>query len=116
VVKARRVLFVCEGNLHRSPTAETLYATTPGIIARSAGLSDLAGVQVTDEILEWADVVFVMEKRLQRMLRRRFSKAQALKDLVCLEVPDDFQYGQPELVTVLTKRLAPHLGQPVVDG
>jgi predicted protein tyrosine phosphatase len=112
VAKARRVLFVCEGNLHRSPTAERLSATTPGIQARSAGLSDLARVQVTDELLAWADVVFVMQRRLRRLLRRRFAAALAGKELVCLGVPDDFQAGQPELVAVLTERLAPHLGPP----
>jgi predicted protein tyrosine phosphatase len=113
MAKARHALFVCEGNLHRSPTAERLYSTTPGIRARSAGLSDLARVQVTDELLAWADVVFVMERRLRRLLRRRFAAALAGKELVCLDVPDDFQFQQPELVAVLTERLAPHLGLPV---
>lgn len=112
VARARRVLFVCEGNLHRSPTAERLYATTPGIRTRSAGLSDLARVQVTDELLTWADIVFVMERRLLRLLRRRFATAMTDKPLVCLDVPDDFQWGQSELVAILTERLAPHLGPP----
>lgn len=44
---SQRVLFVCEGNLHRSPTAESLYAATFGIQAKSAGLSDFARVQVS---------------------------------------------------------------------
>jgi len=110
--KPRRVLFVCEGNLHRSPTAERLYAATPGIRARSVGLSDLARVQVTDELLAWADVVFVMERRLRAVLRRRFAAAVAGKVVVCLGVPDDFRFGQPELMAVLAERLAPHLGPP----
>ena len=114
MAKARRVLFVCEGNLHRSPTAERLYSATPGIRARSAGLSDLARVQVTDELLAWADLVFVMERRLRGLLRQRFAAALAGKELVCLDVPDDFQFGQPELVAVLAERLAPHLGPPAV--
>jgi predicted protein tyrosine phosphatase len=112
MAKAKRVLFVCEGNLHRSPTAERLYATTPGIKAKSAGLSDLARVQITDELLAWADVVFVMERRLQKLLRRRFTAALASKDCVCLDVPDEFQFGQPELTALLVERLAPYLGQP----
>jgi predicted protein tyrosine phosphatase len=112
VAKAKRVLFVCEGNLHRSPTAERLYSATSGIKTRSAGLSDLARVQVTHELLAWADVVFVMERRLIRLLRRRFAAALEGKDLVCLEVPDEFQFDQPELLIVLTERLAPYLGRP----
>lgn len=105
-------LLICEGNIHRSPTAERLYATTPGIEARSAGLSDLARVQVTDELLAWADVVFIMERRLKRILRRRFQPSTLGKKIVCLNIPDDFQFQQLELITLLTERLSPYLGIP----
>jgi predicted protein tyrosine phosphatase len=107
---SKRALFICEGNLHRSPTAERVYAATPGVNARSAGLSPLARTQVTDELLAWADVVFVMERRLARMLRRRFGSALADKEVVCLAVPDDYQFMQPELMAVLEERLTPYLG------
>jgi predicted protein tyrosine phosphatase len=69
-------------------------------------------VQVTDELLAWADMVFVMEGRLRGMLRRRFPEAVQNKNLVCLEVPDDFQLLQPELLTLLRERLTPYLGEP----
>jgi len=60
----RHVLFICEGNLHRSPTAQRLYAAAPGLKTRSAGLSSLARVQVTGDLLDGADVTFGMEPRL----------------------------------------------------
>src|SRR6185437_15723085 len=41
----KRVLFVCEGNIHRSRTAEVLYGDTPGLEVRSAGLANSARVQ-----------------------------------------------------------------------
>lgn len=110
-MRDRHVLFICEGNLHRSPTAERLYATTPGLKPRSAGLSSLARVQVTEELLAWADVIFVMERRLRRMLRQRFPNRVAATPLVCLDVPDDYQLMQPELITELRRRLEPHLGR-----
>jgi predicted protein tyrosine phosphatase len=112
--RAKRVLFVCEGNLHRSPTAERMYATTPGIKVRSAGLSSLARVQLTHELLTWADVVFVMERRLRRLIMQRFGPLMEGKELICLDIPDDFQADQAELVTLLAERLAPHLGSPAV--
>jgi predicted protein tyrosine phosphatase len=115
VPKKLRILFVCEGNVHRSPTAERLYARTPGLSTRSAGLSSFARVQVTEELLAWADVVFVMESRLHRALRRRFAAALEGKELACLDVPDDFQAGQPELIALLTQRLTPRLGPPLTD-
>jgi len=112
MARAKRVLFVCEGNRHRSPTAEQLYANTPGVKARSAGLSTLARVEVTEELLAWADVVFVMEMRLDRLIRKRFAAALEGKAVVCLEIPDEYQFMQPELLAVLTERLTPHLGVP----
>jgi predicted protein tyrosine phosphatase len=110
--KAVRVLFVCEGNRHRSPTAEQLYANTPGVKTRSAGTSSLAKVEVTDELLVWADVVFVMEARIEKQLRRRFAEQLEGKKLICLDIPDDFQFMQPELLVALTDLLTPHLGEP----
>lgn len=63
----KHVLFVCEGNLHRSPTAEQLYSTTPEIKARSAGLSYVARTQVTEELLDWADVVYLGNRGLENV-------------------------------------------------
>jgi predicted protein tyrosine phosphatase len=107
-----RVLFICAGNLHRSPTAERLYETTPGIEAESAGLSSLARVQVTPELLAWAEAVFVMDHRLLKLLRRRFRAELKGKQVICLRVPDDFQYMAPALQRLLVERLTPHLGRP----
>jgi predicted protein tyrosine phosphatase len=112
MAKAVRVLFVCEGNRHRSPTAEQLYSNTPGVKARSAGTSSLATVEVTDELLAWADVVFVMEARIEKQLRRRFVECLEGKKLIGLDIPDDFQFMQPELLVLLTAQLAPLLGEP----
>jgi predicted protein tyrosine phosphatase len=108
----RHVLFVCEGNLHRSPTAQRLYANASGMKTRSAGLSDLARVQLTDELLAWADVVIVMERRLVKMLRRRFREALGEREVIDLDVPDDYQFMQPELLALLRERLEPLLGPP----
>jgi predicted protein tyrosine phosphatase len=112
----RHVLFICEGNQHRSPTAERLYGTTADLETRSAGLSDMSRVQVTDELVAWADVIFVMEKRLHRMFQWRFSTAIGAREVICLNVPDDFQRFQAELVALLTEKLIPFLGPPQGPG
>jgi predicted protein tyrosine phosphatase len=102
-------------HLRGQPDRRAIVHATPGIRTRSAGLSDLARVQVTDELLAWADLAFLMEPRLLALLRKRFELALVGKAPVCLDVPDDFQFGQPELVAVLTEQLAPHLGQPAAS-
>jgi predicted protein tyrosine phosphatase len=112
----KRALFLCEGNLHRSPTAEAMYAHTPGLAVRSAGLSSLARVQVTEELLAWADVVFVMDRRLARTLQRRFPAVLDGEEVVCLNVPDNYQRMQPELQALLAERLLPYLGPPATTA
>jgi predicted protein tyrosine phosphatase len=106
----RRVLFICEGNLHRSPTAEDLYRGLSGLEVRSAGLSDLARTQVTEDLLEWADMIFVMEKRLAKLITRRFGTTAFRPKIISLEIPDDYQRGEPALESLLQERLKPYLG------
>ena len=110
--RPKRVLFICEGNRHRSPTAEAVYAATPGLKVRSAGTSPQARTEVTEELLEWADVIFVMEAGLAKLLTRLFPEQTRAKSVRSLAVPDNYQRMQPELVALLTERLVPHLGPP----
>jgi len=56
-----------------------------------------------------------MEKRLRNILQQRFAESLVGKELICLNVPDEFQFQQPELVVLLTEKLAPHLGPPNID-
>lgn len=113
---AKHILFVCEGNRHRSSTAEAIYRDTPGLKVRSAGTSPLARVEVTEERLDRADLVFVMEKGLVKALRRRFPEQAASKAIHSLEIPDEYQRMQPELIAILIERLAPHIGPPAEKG
>ncbi len=67
-----KVLFVCTQNLLRSLTAEALYRGRPDLDVRSAGIAPDARVPVTEELLQWAEIVFVMEER-HRQYRYSFS-------------------------------------------
>lgn len=108
---ARRVLFVCSQNRLRSPTAEQVFASWPGIEASSAGLNHDAEVTVTPEILEWADLIFVMEKAHRNRLSRRFRAHLRNKRVICLDIPDIFDFMEPALIALLRERVTPHLPQ-----
>lgn len=58
-----RVLFVCTANLQRSPTAQSLFRSWKGRWeTRSAGISPvLGGNGLTQELIDWADLILVME-------------------------------------------------------
>ena len=104
-----RVLFVCSMNRLRSPTAEQVFADHPGIECDSAGLNNDAANPVTDELVEWAELIFVMEKAHRTKLSRRFRKAIGSRRVVCLDIPDDYEFMDPQLVALLKRRVTPLL-------
>jgi predicted protein tyrosine phosphatase len=104
-----RILFICSQNKLRSPTAEHVYASYPGIECSSAGLNHDAENPVTGELLEWAELIVVMESAHKRRLTQRFKRHLAHAHLICLNIPDDFNFMQPELIDLLKLRMARHL-------
>ena len=105
----QRLLFVCSRNRLRSPTAELVFAAYPGIETASAGLAPDAEEPLADEHIEDADIVFVMERAHRARLNRRFGRVLRGKRIVCLDIPDRYQFMQPELVDLLKQRVTPHL-------
>ena len=98
----------------RSPTAERIFSKRQDLEVRSAGTAADALVRVNEQMLDWADVIFIMDDLQRRSLRRRFPTHPAVERLICLEIPDDFTFLQPELVALLESRTSPHL--PPVAG
>jgi predicted protein tyrosine phosphatase len=113
-----KVLFVCDANRLRSPTAEAIFTGRPHLEVRSAGLARQATVPLTIEMLEWADLVFVMEKRQRNIIQSRFKELYQRKRIVCLYIPDDFEFMDPELIQLLEERVSPYLQTPPItkDG
>ena len=87
--------------MHRSVTAEELFRDR--FETRSAGLYNEH--PVTEEELEWADVVFVMDDVQQTELGKRFLKTYLKKQIISLEVPDMFHHGQKELKDLLEQKM-----------
>jgi len=105
------VLFVCSANRLRSPTAEQVFSTWPGVETDSAGISSGASVLLSSEQVDWADVIFVMEKTHRSKLARQFRAHLKGKRVVCLDIPDDYEFMDPVLVQMLEKRVGRFLPQ-----
>ena len=104
-----RVLFVCSMNRLRSPTAEQVFANHPGVECDSAGLNNDANNPVTGELVEWAELIFVMERSHRTKLLKRFKRHLANRRVVCLDIPDDYDFMDPELVELLKRKVTPYL-------
>jgi predicted protein tyrosine phosphatase len=107
-----RVLFVCRQNKVRSLTAEHLYRIRPDLEVRSAGTVNFAKTQLDEELMDWADAVFVFDESQIEAMEKRFGKRDFGKPVVCLGLADTFQYKSQQLVLKLTAKLEPYLGRP----
>lgn len=104
------VLFVCAMNQWRSPTAEALYRSDPRLSVRSAGVRSGARRRISRGDLDWADLIFVMEREHQQRIREDFRDLE-LPPIVNLEIPDDFQRYDAELQSLLRAAIDPELGR-----
>ncbi len=95
------ILFVCSRNKRRSLTAETIYKNSALYTVRSAGTEPSARIKLTAKLIDWADVIFVMEKNHKRRMSDNFHAALSEKIIVVLDIPDDFQYMDEELIEIL---------------
>lgn len=101
----RHVLFICTQNRLRSPTAEHVFADWPGIETQSAGLGNEAGNPVSPELLAWADLIFVMEKAHRNKLSKKFRAHLDGRRVICLDIPDEYDYMDPVLVQLLRHKV-----------
>jgi predicted protein tyrosine phosphatase len=104
-----QLLFVCSRNQWRSPTAAMLFKDNDLYVARSAGTSDRARIKITAGLINWADRIFVMEKRHLAIIDRKYPDEMAGKSIVSLNISDDYQYMDAELIEILQSRLSAHL-------
>jgi predicted protein tyrosine phosphatase len=104
------VLFVCSANRLRSPTAEQVFSIWPGGETDSAGISSGARVAILGT------------GRLGRRDFRHGEDASQQADpsvslsfegqaVICLDIPDDYEFMDPVLVQMLEKRVGRFLPQ-----
>lgn len=106
----KNILFLCGRNRARSPTAEAVFAGRDDIAVLSAGTSKDADTPLTADLVAWADVIFTMEASQRAKLSARFRAALKNKRVVCLDIPDKYEFMAPALVQVLKAKVTRHLG------
>ncbi len=104
-----RALFICSQNKLRSPTAEQVFSKWQGVDTDSAGLNNDAETPLSGEQLDWATIVFVMEKTHRNKLGSKFRCHLNGKRVICLDIPDEYEFMQPELIRLLEARAGRHL-------
>ena len=96
----------------RSCTAETIYAEE-GYMVRSAGTENGAKVTLSNEIILWADLIFVMEEKQKVIINSVYADSSKNKRIIILDIPDNYYYMEPELVELIKTKVAPYLNKRV---
>jgi predicted protein tyrosine phosphatase len=107
-----KLLFICSENQMRSPTAEAMYQDFPGYEVKSAGTELSARIPLTQEHVQWADIIFVMEPEHLERVQLEYSDMLAGKRIICLNIPDIYSYMEPELIDDLKAALRGHVNLP----
>ena len=75
----------------------------------SAGTNNDACNPLDVEQVEWADIIFVMENAHRSKLTRKFRKSLNGKRIICLDIPDDYEFMDPMLVSLLESKVPRYL-------
>lgn len=103
--KRLKILFVCTINRMRSATANEIFVNDVRFDVKSAGTDSSAKIVLSSELLEWADAIVVMEKYHRNFIRNKFNAFYQSKRIVCLYIPDEYDFMQEELIIILKQRM-----------
>lgn len=101
----KKLLFVCSENRLRSPTAEEVFSKYNGVEAIGCGTNSDAETPLSGDLIEWADIIFVMEKSHRNKVSKKYKDLLKGKRLICLGIPDHYDRMQLELVRLLEMKV-----------
>lgn len=104
-----KILFICSLNWHRSKTAETIFSKNEQFEVKSAGIKQCAENPLTETLIDWADTIFVMEKNQENIIKNKYIDFTAKKNVVCLDIDDNYKYMDPDLISILHEKVTPYL-------
>lgn len=101
----KKVLTVCSAGLLRSPTVAWILSNDPfNFNTRAVGSSSSFALTPIDEVfIEWADALVFVQRENEAEVSARFDLTR--KELIILDIPDSFQFRDPELVRIATEQL-----------
>ena len=105
----KNFLFVCSANIQRSKTGEDYFSKIyPNLNFKSAGtnikICQKEGTNpLTEEMLVWADIVFVMENKHLKLINENSVYKYASK-IILLSIEDKYKYYQKELIKIMVEK------------
>lgn len=106
-----KYIFICSANKQRSKTAEDYFSQKyPSHEFLSAGTNlkicrKEGTIELTENLLEWADMVYVMEKKHLDQIKKHTGSKYYSKINV-LNIPDIYKYYGADLITILEEKVS----------
>jgi predicted protein tyrosine phosphatase len=111
-----KLLFVhARGDPSRSFPEQVLNGD-PRVAFRTVSLGDEELSAPEEEVISWADVIVVMEKRMRHIIRRRFKPAGRTKRVVCLHLPEQYDMQDPTYLRLFRERIEVYLAKLSLEG
>ena len=92
------ILFVCNMNQQRSPTFEGVFRDQSDHNVKSAGILFGSETELSDDLLEWADKVYVMDLRQELDIVRNFNRFTY--KVKTIGVSDEYPRDSPQLINL----------------
>jgi protein-tyrosine phosphatase len=89
----------------RSKTAESIYSDDSRYAVKSAGISKKAQVRLTEDLIIWADIVFVMESKHRDVIVDLYPIQSLSREIVSLDIPDTFYYMEAMLIELIKSKV-----------
>lgn len=108
------IFFICSANKDRSATAELLgQELWPNHQFISAGTNQkicfqLGTQYINIELVDWAEIIFVMENKHKKELIKLFGSSFS-KKIKVLDIKDHYEYGNSNLKEILKIKLQEYL-------
>jgi predicted protein tyrosine phosphatase len=101
----KKVLAVCSAGLLRSPTVANVLHQEYGYNTRACGYNkEYALIPIDDVLVKWADEIVCVEKEVLDGVQSVLSDAIKDKRVVCLNLPDRFEWNGDELRALISKQ------------
>jgi predicted protein tyrosine phosphatase len=97
-----KILFICNMGMHRSRTAEDLFKDK--IQTKSAGIYSHKN-PLTEEKIDWADIVIVMEDHQRTFIADNFPIEYLSNKIISLNIQDIYTYNDPDLKKILKNKM-----------
>ena len=103
--KYKRVLCVCSAGLLRSPTIARVLQEEYGYNTRAAGVdTSFALIPMDGYLLDWADEIVCASQEHATALAPFIPEGKNIRNLVVLNIPDEYEYMDDKLVAIIKER------------